>query len=172
MVLRGLIQIESNDIPEISTKHSILVLYPCIINFELASAVKSIEIAKVNTFLVDWNCVKKQSLWSYEDLITKLQDTIGYAFVHEHYNHSMPQARDYAIKIRQGYLQNQAGKTGFVDEILANLEKLETHNIGTYSDLIRQIATREGCLAFMQRTGFDSTRSFRRSFTFSDSFCP
>jgi len=109
----------------------------------------------VNALIVDWNSVKKQSLWSYEDLITKLQEALGYAFVQEHYSYSMPQARDYAIKIRQGYLQNQEGKTGFIDEILANLEKLEAHNIENYSDLIHQIATREECLAFMERTGFE-----------------
>ncbi len=109
----------------------------------------------MNTLIVDWNSVKKQTLWCYEDLIAKLQDTLGYAFVQEHYNHTMPLAREYAIRIRQGYLQNQEGKTGFIDEILANLEKLETRKIGAYSDLIHQITTREECLAFIQQTGFE-----------------
>jgi len=55
---------------------------------------------------IDWNRVKKQTLWSYEDLIEKLQEVLAYDFVQEHYNHTMKQARGYAKKIRRGYLRN------------------------------------------------------------------
>jgi hypothetical protein len=41
---------------------------------------------------IDWDYVKKQTLWSYEDLIKKLLNVLGYNFVQEHYNHSMKQA--------------------------------------------------------------------------------
>jgi len=42
---------------------------------------------------IDWNSVKKQTLWSYEDLIGKLLSVLAYDFVQEHYNHTMEQAR-------------------------------------------------------------------------------
>jgi hypothetical protein len=50
----------------------------------------------------DWNRVKEQTLWDYEDLIKKLQVVLAYDFVQEHYNHTMKQAQGYAKKIRGG----------------------------------------------------------------------
>jgi hypothetical protein len=32
------------------------------------------------------------TLWSYENLITKLQSVLAYDFVQEHYDHTMKQA--------------------------------------------------------------------------------
>ncbi|WKZ38829.1 MAG: hypothetical protein QY328_11345 [Anaerolineales bacterium] len=104
---------------------------------------------------LDWSRVKKQTLWSYEDLIKKLQGVLAYEFVQEHYDHTMKQAQRYARKVRGGYLQNQGNTTAYIDAMMANLEKLETLRHGRYSHLIAQVATREQCLAFIQRTGFD-----------------
>lgn len=52
---------------------------------------------------IDWDGVKKQTLWSYDDLIKKLLNVLDYAFVQEHYNHTMEQVHGYAEKIRWGY---------------------------------------------------------------------
>src|SRR5512137_2995982 len=104
---------------------------------------------------IDWNRVKQQTLWSYEDLIKKLLSVLAYDFVQEHYDHTMKQAQAYAKKIRRGYLQNQGDMTVYIDNIVTNLETLETLRIGTYSKLVHQIATREQCVAFLQRTDFD-----------------
>ena len=104
---------------------------------------------------IDWNSVKKQTLWSYEDLIKKLQEVLAYGFVGEYYDHTMEQARGYAKKIRQGYLQNQGDMTAYIDNMADHLEKLEMLRIGTYSNLLQQVATREHCLAFLQSTAFD-----------------
>jgi len=104
---------------------------------------------------IDWNKVKKQALWSYEDLIRKLASVLAYDFVQEHYDHTMKQAQGYAKKIRRGYLQDKGDTTIYIDNIVANLEKLETLRIGTWSNLVQQVATRELCLAFLQRTNFD-----------------
>jgi Domain of unknown function (DUF4332) len=104
---------------------------------------------------IDWNEVKKQTLWSYEDLIKKLQDVLAYDFVQEHYDHTMRQAQGYAKKIRRGYLQDQGDKTGYVDNIAANLAKLETLQVGTYSGFICQVASRERCMAFLEQTDLD-----------------
>lgn len=107
---------------------------------------------KVN---VDWEIVKKQTLWSYEDLIKKLLGVLTYDFVQEHYNHTMVEAQVYAMEIRRGYLQDRGDMTAYIDTIAIYLAELETHQIGTYSYLVHQVTTREDCVAFLQRIGFD-----------------
>lgn len=104
---------------------------------------------------IDWSLVKKQTLWSYEDLIEKLQAVLAYDFVQEHYNHTMKQARGYARKIRRGYLQNRGDKTAYVDGIAAHLDRLHRLRIGTYSALVGQVSSRERCTAFLERADFD-----------------
>jgi hypothetical protein len=104
---------------------------------------------------IDWDAVKKQTLWSYEDLIGKLRSVLAYNFVQEHYNHSMKQAQAYAESIRRGYLQNQGDMAAYVNEITAQLQQLETRWAGTTSELVQQVATQEACVAFLQQTGFD-----------------
>jgi hypothetical protein len=104
---------------------------------------------------IDWNKVKKQTLWNYEDLIAKLQNVLDYNLTQEHYNHTFKQAQSYAKKIRGGYLQNRGDKTDYIDNMIANFRKLDTLHIGTYSKLIDQVATREQCIAFLNQTNFD-----------------
>jgi len=43
---------------------------------------------------IDWNVVKKMTLWSYEDLIKKNLKALSYNFIQEHYNHSMKEAEE------------------------------------------------------------------------------
>jgi hypothetical protein len=104
---------------------------------------------------IDWSSVKKQTLWSYEDLIGKLLNVLAYDFVQEHYNHTMEQAQDYARKIRRGYLQDQGDMSAYVDSIAAHLQDLETRRVGTYSDLVHSVETREQCEAFLEQLDFD-----------------
>jgi hypothetical protein len=104
---------------------------------------------------IDWEHVKRLTLWSYEDLLKKLHSVLAYRFVQEHYNHTIRQAHDYAGSIRRGYLQDQGDMTLYIDNIATYLEELETRWTGTYSELIHQVATRELCMAFLQQTNFD-----------------
>ena len=105
--------------------------------------------------MIDWDSVKKQTLWSYEDLIKKLLSVLAYDFVQEHYNHTMQEAQVYAKKIRRGYLRERGDMAAYIESIATHLEKLETRQVGTYSKLVKQVANREDCLAFLQRTDFD-----------------
>ena len=107
---------------------------------------------------IDWSRVKKETLWSYEDLISKLQSVLDYNFVQEQYNHTFKQAKRYANKIRSGYLQNRGDKIVFIDNIVSNLEKFEKQGIKNYSKLVYQVATREQCIAFLRQTDFDFNR--------------
>jgi hypothetical protein len=104
---------------------------------------------------IDWNSVKKQTLWSYEDLIGKLLSVLAYDFVQEHYNHTIGQAQRYAGRIRRGYLQDRGDMKAYVDNIAAHLQDLETRGIGTYSELVHSVETREHCVAFLRQTDFD-----------------
>jgi hypothetical protein len=103
---------------------------------------------------IDWDSVKKQTLWSYEDLIGKLLDVLAYDFVGEHYNHTVAQAGEYAGRIRQGYLQDQGDMAAYVDGMAAHLRDLEGRWAGTYSELVHAVATRPECVAFLEDTGF------------------
>jgi hypothetical protein len=102
----------------------------------------------------DWNQVKKQTLWTYEELIKKLLNVLAYSFVQEYYNHTMAEAKSYSQKIQQGYRQNQ-NDTTFIDRIIASFKKLEKLQIETYLDLVHQVETREKCVVFLQKTGID-----------------
>jgi hypothetical protein len=112
----------------------------------------SVRQANVN---IDWQSVKKQTLWSYEDLIRKLQDVLAYSFVQEHSNHTLEEAQAYAGKIRQGYLQGRGDTAAYVDGIAAYLHDLETRWAGTYAQLVHSVDTRERCVGFLQQTAFD-----------------
>jgi hypothetical protein len=104
---------------------------------------------------IDWDSVKKQTLWSYENLIKKLLSVLAYDFVQEHYNHTMQEAQVYAKKIRWGYLQERGDMEAYIDSIATHLEKLETQQVGTYLKLVQQVANRGDCVAFLQRIDFD-----------------
>ncbi len=99
----------------------------------------------------DWSQVKKQTLWTYEELIKKLLEVLTYNLVQETYNHTMPEAKSYSRNIQQGYLQSQ-NDTTFVDNIINSLNKLENYPVETYLGLIKLIETREKCVAFLQKT--------------------
>jgi hypothetical protein len=88
-------------------------------------------------------------------LIEKLRRVLAYNFVQEYYDHGMKLAQAYARKIRRGYLQDRGDKTAYLDRMTANFQKLEALRIGSYSDLVDQVATREQCVAFLRRTRFD-----------------
>jgi hypothetical protein len=107
------------------------------------------------TKLIEWDSVKKETLWSYEDLISKLQGVLSYGFVQEHYNHSMRQAQAYSRDIRRGYLQDRGDMAVYIDRMSTYLQKLEGSQVGTYSDLVQQVATRERCAAFLEQTHYD-----------------
>ncbi len=104
---------------------------------------------------IDWNSVKKQTLWSYEDLIGKLQEVLAYDFVQEHYNHTMKQAQGYADCVRRGYLQDRGDMTAYVDSIKGHFAFLESRGIGTYSEVVQSARTRQDCEAFLLRTDID-----------------
>ena len=102
---------------------------------------------------IDWDQVKKKTLWHYEKLIAKILDVLEFNFVQEYYTHDMIEAGIYSEKIRQGYLQNER-EADFVGEITEQFKKLSSLCIRNYQDLVGRVNTKSNCEKFLQETGF------------------
>ena len=102
---------------------------------------------------IDWDQVKKHTLWSYEELVKKLLKTLAYGFVLEHYNHSMAEAGRYAEKVQECYLQGRR-EPAIVGRMQTNFERLEDLQLKTCLDLVRQVESREKCERFLLQAGY------------------
>lgn len=102
---------------------------------------------------IDWDQVKKKTLWHYEKLIAKILDVLELNFVQEYYAHDMIEAENYSEKIRQGYLQNER-EADFIGEITEQFKKLSLLGIRNYQDLVGRVNTKSNCEKFLQETGF------------------
>ena len=102
--------------------------------------------------IINWDFVKEQTLWSYEDLIKKLYQALNYEFVQEHYNHSMDEAIDYVDAVHAGYLQHRSDRT-WLDNLITNFAWLKRAGVQNYLDLVQQVDSREKCEAFLKRSG-------------------
>jgi hypothetical protein len=102
---------------------------------------------------IDWEQVKRVTLWNYDELVEKLLKTLAYGFVLEHYNQTMGEAGRYAEKVQEGYLQGRS-EPAIADQMLRNFKRLEDLQVKTYLDLVLQVESREKCASFLERTGF------------------
>lgn len=102
--------------------------------------------------IINWDFVKQKTLWSYEDLIKKLAQTLRYDFVQAHYNHTMDEAIDYVNEVHAGYLQHRGDRV-WLDGLITNFTWLKRAGIQNYRDLVQQIANREKCESFLKESG-------------------
>lgn len=86
---------------------------------------------------IDWSCVKKMTLWQYEELIEKLFNVFNYDFILKYYNHNMTVTITYSQKLQNGYILYGKIAT-FITEITENLKLLDRHGIKDYLDLIKK----------------------------------
>ena len=87
---------------------------------------------------IDWAQVKKKTLWHYEELIKKILIVLDYAFVQEHYNHTMTEAAIYAARIQKCYLQsNYKRRKAITSAIWVSVKRPST------SILVLEIVIRE-----------------------------
>lgn len=107
-----------------------------------------------NSMVIDWDLVKRKTLWHYEKLIAKIANVLDYDFVQEYYSHDMTEAIIYAENIRQGYQQNQK-ESDFIGEIKTHFENLRLLGIQNYQDLVGRVSTKAKCEQFIRETGFD-----------------
>lgn len=102
--------------------------------------------------VINWDYVKKQTLWRYEELIRKIYQSLNYPFVQENYNHSMKEAIDYVNEIHAGYFQLRTDRTWF-DSLITTFGWLRQAGIQNYLDLVQQVDSREKCEAFLKKSG-------------------
>jgi len=100
----------------------------------------------------DWTYVKKTTLWPYEDLLQKLDVVLRYPVLRQVYNHSMPQAADFARRLFPDK-ELEAGESPA--EMIAAFERLHTAGIRDWADLLVKVATREQCEAFVAGGALD-----------------
>jgi len=96
---------------------------------------------------IDWNVVKKMTLWSYEDLIEKILKVLSYNFIQEHYNHSMKEAKKYATRLL-GYDPKYAE---YISKLTDIFKKLESSKVKNYTELVHQVENREKCEEFLRK---------------------
>lgn len=102
--------------------------------------------------IINWDFVKKRTLWHYEDLIKKLDQALSYDFVQQFYNHTMDEAIDYVNEVHAGYLQHRGDRT-WLDDLITNFTWLKRVGVQNYRDLVQQVDSREKCEAFVQASG-------------------
>ena len=102
---------------------------------------------------IDWDIVKKQTLWSYEELVKKLLKTLDYGFVREYYDHSMVEAVSFAEKVQEGYLQGRS-EPDIADKMGVKFKTLGTVGVKSYLDLVQRVENKGKCETFLSETGF------------------
>jgi hypothetical protein len=98
--------------------------------------------------MIDWNLVKKMTLWDYEELIKRIAEVFSYSFIQERYNHNMKEATSYLEKLL-GYDLKHEKYVSRMAKILKTLEGLKVEN---YADLIHRIENKEKCEDFLRKT--------------------
>jgi len=94
---------------------------------------------------IDWNIVKRMTLWEYEDLIKKLLKVLSYDFIQKYYNHNMKEAKEYVARLL-GYDPKYAEYVNKLAEVFDKLDKLKVEN---YIELVQSVRDREKCERFL-----------------------
>jgi len=97
---------------------------------------------------IDWNVVKKMTLWSYEDLMKKILKVLSYNFIQEHYNHSMKEAENYATRL----LRYDPKYTEYISRLTDIFKNLDSLRVENYTELVRRVENREQCEDFLRKT--------------------
>jgi hypothetical protein len=98
--------------------------------------------------VIDWNLVKKTTLWDCEELIEKMSGVFSYPFVQEHYNHSMNEAVQYVRRLL-GYNPKHVKHISRMTNVFKILDGLKAEN---YRDLISKVENKEKCEDFLRET--------------------
>jgi hypothetical protein len=102
---------------------------------------------------IDWSFAKKKALWHYEELTGKLHEIFSYSFVHEYYNHNMPDAAIYSQRLQDGYILN-GKKASFISAITTQFKALNHIGVKDYIDFIDRIKDKQTCERFLQKSGW------------------
>jgi len=95
-----------------------------------------------------WDEVKKITLWYYEELVVKLNAVLAYPLIRQAYDHSMPQAADFA---RALFSDRDISGGEFPSPMLAAFERLQAAGVCCWTDLLAKVATREALIGFIEQ---------------------
>jgi hypothetical protein len=96
----------------------------------------------------NWDYVKKTTLWSYEDLIKKLNVLTSYPVLWQAYNHDMTQASNFIHRL---FPESGVGTGEFPARVLSIIERFKTIGITDWNHLLTKVHTRAECDAFIRR---------------------
>lgn len=96
---------------------------------------------------IDWNMVKKITLWNYENLIEKILKVLSYKFIQDYYHHNMKEAGIH-VKELLGYDQKHQKSISKFTNVFKRLDSLRIEN---YTDLMHKVETREKCEEFVRK---------------------
>lgn len=97
---------------------------------------------------IDWDIVKKMTLWNYEDLLKKIMSVLSFKFVQGYYNHDMKEAGTYVRELL-GYDKKYDEYIGKMVDVFKKLDSLRVEN---YADLVDKVGTREKCEELVRKT--------------------
>jgi hypothetical protein len=98
---------------------------------------------------LNWDYVKKITLWQYEEVIQKLNGLMAYPVIRSVYNLSMPEAVNYARRLFPG--KNFEGGE-FPAPILATLTSLQKAGVLDMIDLLSRLDSRAACERLLGET--------------------
>jgi hypothetical protein len=89
---------------------------------------------------VDWSEIKKTTLWSYEELVEKLTNTLSYDFVSQYYDRKIGKVPQFLVSLLKRKDDKHAP---YLASVLATLMDIEIFGVGTISGFLEFIPTRE-----------------------------
>jgi hypothetical protein len=96
----------------------------------------------------NWDYVKKSTLWDYEDLLKKLNAVLAYPVIRNAYNHSMPQAVDFA---RHLFSHSNFAVGEFPAAVITTFDRLRAVGVSNWADLLTRVATSGTCASFIEQ---------------------
>jgi hypothetical protein len=100
----------------------------------------------------NWDYVKRTTLWTYEDLVNKLEAVAAFPIIWQAYNHDMAQAVDFAYRLFPD-ANMKAG--GYPAAIICTIQRLQAAGIINWGDLLAKVGTRTQCLSFISEHDLD-----------------
>ncbi len=98
----------------------------------------------------NWEYVKKTTLWSYDELIKKLNAVIVYPAIWQAYNHDLAFA---AVFARRLFADKNIAAGEYPAQILDTISRLELTGVDNWGSLLSRVAMRDDCLAFIAGNG-------------------
>ncbi|MFW9921021.1 MAG: DUF4332 domain-containing protein [Candidatus Thorarchaeota archaeon] len=101
---------------------------------------------------VSWTRVKEVTLWTYEEILAKLNSTLSYDFVSKHYDLKLRKVQTFLMDL----LKREDKKYDtYRDNVVDTLRQAEVFGVGNLSGLLRSIPNREQCEYFIQTTNIE-----------------